>query len=182
MSPVGTCVWKEDVNGFYIKNNPKFPSFHVWSEELLQLLAIWFFCHLSTFSPTNTQNWLTQRHHAEWPCLSIILALCRRKGLFLNCQHGIVIHCLNKYILCWILNISKKELREILKDSEMLLSIHSHSYCTATCQAGCEQRLNCCWWTQSFFNIFMGWTFSMLKKWLKTSKKEAAPSFKTQCT
>lgn len=170
MSPVGTCVRKEDVNGFYIKSNPKFPSLHVWSEGLLQLLTIWFFCHLSTFSPTNTQNLPTQRQHTEWPCLSTILALCKRKGLFLNCQHGIVIHCLNKYILCWIFNISKKELREIifpwLKVSEMLLSIHSHSYRSVTCQADCKQRLNCCWLTQSFLNIHMGWTFSMLKKWL----------------
>lgn len=158
------------MDGFYIKNNPKSPLLNVWSEGFLQLLVIWFFCHLSTFSPTNTQNWPKQRQHAEWRCLSTILALCRRKSLFLNCQHGIVIHCLNKYILCWIFNISKKELREVifpwLKDSEMLLSIHSHSYCNVTCQADCEERLNCCWLNWSFLNIHMRWTFSMLKKWL----------------
>lgn len=179
MSPVGTCVWKEDVNGFYIKNNTKFPSLHVWSEGLLQLLAIWFFCHLSTFSPTNTKNWPKQRQHAEWPCLSTTLALCRRKSLFPNCQHGIVIHCLNEYILCWTFSISKEKLREIifpwLKDYEMLLNISSCSGCSVTCQADCRQRLNSCWLNQSFLNIHMGWTFCMLKKWLKTSKKEATP-------
>lgn len=145
MSPVGTYVWKDDVNGFYIKNNPKFPSLNVWSEGLLQLLVIQFLCRLSTFSSTNKQNWPKQRQHAEWPCLSTILALCRGKGLLLNCQHGILIHCLNKYILCWIFSLSKKELREViflwLKDSEMLLSIHSHSYCSVTCQADHKQRL-----------------------------------------
>ena len=120
-------------------------------DNFILLSIVWV--HSALQIPKTGPN---RRKHAVWPCLSTILASCRRKGLFPTCWHGIVIHCLNKYILCWIFNTSKEPRKLIfswLKDSELLLSIHSHGYCTraVTCQADCKERLNGCSLTQTKF-------------------------------
>lgn len=114
------------------------------------------------------------RKHAVWPCLSTILTSCRRKP-FSNLSAWYC-NSLNKYILCWIFNTSKKELRKLifswLKDSEILSSTHSCGYCTSavTCQADCKERPNC-WLTQRFLKAHSKIIWNRIncfhaKKWL----------------